>query len=641
MENISIIEKIKSNYILQNILSYIDDKQFLTKLFFHSKNLQKKYNINIFNYQEEFLNNRIKWEDYLCFISLTSFTEESKFKKDTLKKTLNKILSDYGFSFEDNTIKKIITNYFFCKNEKNNQKFVQNDDFYHIDIYSPFFDLFSKSEIFDEIFLIQIPFDLIKENRLIKDYISIFHKLNFKYSSIRINIEDLDQIKYINDLKIDFKKVKNLYFQQYQNKYEKADNNNIQFAKNILSLIESADKLVYFYLSLNFQKISSQSCQFINNCKLLEYLTIRDISFTSTFTLNLPNLKKLELFFCYNVELSKEINSKLNYLTLYNTYIYNFKQLDFPELEEIHLDEIQDMVFQNLKKIKKFAGNLNNLKLIGSQLLEEINIEINSFQELKTMMEKITSFKLLKKITLKLNQIKDEGISDFIFENTSVKEMHIYYKFKDGSCKFYSLQNKFINLSDLFIDIFCKGSYYSTTPPKYELLENPNSKVKNIHLYLSEEINEFKIYFQSYEKLESIYLNMTIRKINLENFFPLFNDKCNIIFKSLKSFTFRLYLGDPSFNIINNLYNNLDNTPNLIDFNIYCHPSGLNEDFYKKFIKKILSMKYIKRIDINILSNCDKFYSKKELKKLFPDINFNKFYEVNIKKPDSNSCTIY
>ena len=334
MENISIIEKIKSNYNIQNILSYIDDKNILTKLFFHSKKLQGKYNINIFDYQEEFFNNRIKWEDYLCF---TSNTLESEFKKDHLKKQLNKKLSDYNCNIEDKIIKKIVTNY-FCNNKKTKyQVNIDNENFYHIDIYSPFFDILSKLEIFDEIFLIQIPLNLIKECRLKKDYITIFKKLNLKISSIGINIEDVDEIKYINDLKIDFNQLKKLHIHQIQTN----TSNNSQLANKILSLIENANKLIYFSLSLNFQFINRKSYEFINNCKSLEYLNLRDIKFASGLTLYLPNLKKLDLVFCDNVILSKKINDKLNSLTIISSSIGDDKQLNFPELKKIYfLQEI-------------------------------------------------------------------------------------------------------------------------------------------------------------------------------------------------------------------------------------------------------------------------------------------------------------
>ena len=85
--------------------------------------------------------------------------------------------------------------------------------------------------------------------------------------------------------------------------------------------------------------------------------------------------------------------------------------------------------------------------------------------------------------------------------------------------------------------------------------------------------------------------------------------------------------------MLNNLYNNLDNMPNLIDFKLYCDLRKDNEAIYKRFIKKILSMKYIKNIDIIFLrENIFEYYSKKELQKIFQDIIFDKYNEITIRK---------
>ena len=157
-------------------------------------------------------------------------------------------------------------------------------------------------------------------------------------------------------------------------------------AKKILSLIENANKLIYFSLSLNFQYINRKSYEFINNCKSLEYLNLRDIKFASGLTLNLPNLKKLDLVFCDNVILSKEIIDKLNSLTIINSSIGDDKQLNFPELKKIYLS----------------ARNINKLLLqLESELLEVISIDIYSSYELKMILEKINYFKCLKKLTIK------------------------------------------------------------------------------------------------------------------------------------------------------------------------------------------------------------------------------------------------
>ena len=628
MENKSYMEKIKSDYIFQNILSYIEDKNILPKLFLFSKALKKKYNIDLLKYHEEYFNKRIKWTDYLCF---TQNTDKSEFKKNNdLKNKLDKILSDYNCSIEDNNIKSIINNYF-----SNNFK---DDNFYHIDIYSPFFDFLSKSEVFDEMFIIEIPFDLISQCHLNKDYISKFSKLNFKYSSISFSIANLNQIKYINEFKIDFNSLKKLQIRQLTNYSENEKNNkdyNNKLSSNILPLINSANNLVYFSLSLNFSNINSKSFEFINNFNLLEYLELRDLIFDTRFYLDLPNLKRLELFFCRNINLSKEINTKLKYLILYDTSIHSYRQFNFPELEEISLESYigREDVFQELKKLKKFKGNLNNFVTIESELLEEITIKINSFKDLEKMFEKINSFKLLKILTLTLENVKDEGITNIKFENTTVKKMHINYYPENNSCKFYNLPNKFTNLSDLFIYLHNKKDNYTLETPKYKFLENPNSKVKNIHLNIFKKINDFEINFQSYEKLETIDFYIFDNEMEIKNFFPLLCEKSDLIFKSLKSFSLQLFIFEFDFNILNNIYNNLDNMPNLIDFKLKVYLKECKDDIYKNFVAKVISMKYIKKIYIAISIKDNGFFSRKELKMLFPNININKFIQIDIQKP--------
>ena len=86
IDNKSILEKIKSKYIINNLLSFILDKAFFLKLFFYSKSLQNKVNIQLYDYIEEYFNKRIKWEDYLYPINYDDY----KYKIDFLKNKFEK-----------------------------------------------------------------------------------------------------------------------------------------------------------------------------------------------------------------------------------------------------------------------------------------------------------------------------------------------------------------------------------------------------------------------------------------------------------------------------------------------------------------------------------------------------------------------
>ena len=68
--------------------------------------------------------------------------------------------------------------------------------------------------------------------------------------------------------------------------------------------------------------------------------------------------------------------------------------------------------------------------------------------------------------------------------------------------------------------------------------------------------------------------------------FPILNEKCDIIFKSLK--TFKYYITDIDNQTLKNIYFNIDKMPNLKSFSL---DGKINdEDLYIKFIKKMLSL---------------------------------------------------
>lgn len=68
MEDLNLLEKVSSKYIISNISSYIEDEYFLYKLFLYSKSLQKKMNIEIINYKKIYNCKKIDYEKYLDYI---------------------------------------------------------------------------------------------------------------------------------------------------------------------------------------------------------------------------------------------------------------------------------------------------------------------------------------------------------------------------------------------------------------------------------------------------------------------------------------------------------------------------------------------------------------------------------------------
>ena len=71
--------------------------------------------------------------------------------------------------------------------------------------------------------------------------------------------------------------------------------------------------------------------------------------------------------------------------------------------------------------------------------------------------------------------------------------------------------------------------------------------------------------------------------------------------------------------------------PNLESFSFYYSIKYSDLDYYnEEVVKKLLALKLIKEILVNI--NDKDYYSKNELKSLYPEINFNKFKTVKLPK---------
>ena len=115
---------------------------------------------------------------------------------------------------------------------------------------------------------------------------------------------------------------------------------------------------------------------------------------------------------------------------------------------------------------------------------------------------------------------------------------------------------------------------------------------------------------------------------------PIFNENCNVIFKSLTKFHFN-YLTNRKFklNILNNVFNNIACMRNLKDFLLFCY-NDVSDDFREKFIKKLLLLNLTNiyfRIDNN-KDKKDEMFSENELKIINPNIDFSKYKEIYIYK---------
>ena len=535
------------------------------------------------------------------------------------------------------------------KDRKNKRiKNIQERDYGCIDFYSPFFDSLYESTVFKELFTILIStsgIERIKSYNLVNYFCNKFNDLNkleINYESLRIEYSNNDCLTYFEKFNINYNQLKKLEI--WNDSKNEVKNYNPNYF--IFPIIRKATNLIHLSIAYitNFKKSDPSQFNFINNFKYLEYLKIEHIKFNSKFLINLPTLKYLEIKACDNVEVTDETYKKLNTLDLIHPYekylIQNHKLNLLSDLKELKISYIIDDKNQNinLQNLKIYEGNLEIFNLIESPLLEEAKLEeeIISFKQFQMIMNKICTLKNLKVLYLKLNILiqKDEDISKIKFENNSLMTLYVDFKEEnyENSCKIFS-KLKFNNILNLTIINSITEIQYKKVIERRYLFRNL-IKLKNLDINIKYDLG-FNISFHSCENLETFHLSITKFVNDSLNFeFPILIGKCKKKFTSLKSF--KLYINGRKLNadIFNNIYNNLDNLLNLVDFSLHLNiKKDQLENVINKYIifcEKILSKKYIRRINIELFDG--PIYLEKNLVEMFPNLNFKKYYEVKINK---------
>ena len=641
MKKNKIIEQLKPLSLLNFIFNYVKDDNLKLKLFTYSKFFQKKFSIQLIDYQERYINQLgINFNNYLAV--------KYKYKENELKMKLEDNLLKNNIDININDIQKIaIKN--FEKKMKLYQDKINNNEFF-IDIYSPFFDSLSKNEIFDN-FTIKINVEDIEEFNLKNDYITIFDKMNksnSNYSSIYFGFKNSEDIKYLEDFNINFGQIKKLTIFQIDSEI---DNYN-DFFKMLFSFNNIGNNLIYLHLDIVINKfkqknieVEAKSFENLNNFKSLKYLKIYGFIFKPFLNLNLINLEYLSISHCSNIIINDKLFN-LKYLLLnFNINVKPKNMLKLPELEECALesklnfkDNYRLMIdFSSLKKIKVFKADTSDfLQLENNNILAKINLNpeenISKENEIK-IIEKILSIKTLNYINFYLTKIDIDDILNVPGENFSIQKFKLWSNNITKEFFFNKIQNKFPNVSELSIFV---SKISALNEISLEINENPISKVNRLFLNISGE-KEIKIDIQSFEKLESIDIYSYCDIINLKEALPFFNDNYQIKYNSLNRFQFRIYnKKEISFELLNNLYNNIDNMPNLKSFFLRCFSKSISESFYKQIIRKLLSLElksislYLKNVDSISLN--EKKYTFDELKEIYPEFNKDKFEYTIITK---------
>ena len=630
------LENIISKYIIENIFSFINEPNYIYKLINYSKRFQKKLNINLLNYKEIYFNERVNYDEYNYYKDRFHDYVNSK---ELLTEKYKKDILDYQINGKN--IKIFILNYYknYIKNKNNClYKFSKN-----IILDSPFLEVLSKSDIFGQLFNIVIHTGrYIKEEEELKN-ISKFkelNKYNSQYSSITFDYFCKSNINLIKDLDINYKQLKKLII-----KYDVSLNENCEILMNNLFSCDILNNLVYFELNFNcFSSTILQPKTFenINNFKSLEYLILNDVNFEPHFEFKLNNLKYLKIKHSSNIIFLNNNFFKLEYLKLYarNIRCKNNLLLICPELITLKLFIIDNSIIDtnNLKKLKIFKGKSDFLLLNNFESLEKIIIfdigEIN-------ILKKIISLNTLQEISITdETKFEDYELFETNEKNYSVNKLEIIFRMAKADFDFNKFLNNFPNLSDFNIQTHYKRPQYSCgykpniikKDEKIIIGENINSNINKINISLNTEGYTLKFNCKSYEKLE--YISLSVDTL-IFDYFPFFQQNNDKTFNSLKVFNCDInYDFKVALNFLENLFNNIDKMPNLRDFKLCCKKDfffGMNK--FQLYIKKLLTLKSIKNIYISLKYysyDDDKPFSRDELNKLWPDINFNRFKIIHI-----------
>ena len=638
MENQSLLMKINSKYIIEVISSYINGEDFILKLIKHSKSLQKKLDIGLIDYRYKYLEKRENIEDCLYDFDLIEDLLSNSFYKD---------------KYDQKSIIEVILFHLTKKSkQKANSEVFDDKNFIDLEFSNRLFNLIVELKIFDNILNINVNLEDLQSE--ITSNFEKMNKLNTKYPSLFFEFKDMNKINNIKDFKIKFNQIKRLSFYESYNDNE-YNNDIIDTYFNTITSFDILNNLVYFSLIFSEKrKISKDIFQKINEFKSLNNLGLEEIEVSDSFLLKLSNLKQLALLSCKNINLIDNTNNDNNILTklkklsishcIMSKHEPNWR-LKCPEVEFLHLGSLKEeenligysliIDFSSLKKVKYYNGDSINFNFLENNTsLEEVSLfdyEHTEEMEEKTL-ETICSIKSLKNIDFQLEKIYDSDISNIAEINKSVKTMKIELDYNHRSNYLYAIQNKFPNLENIHIithDQIFGGN------AELEIKENPECKIKDIKIDLRH-YYVVGIFCAPFEKLQSIEINCEERRCdysNLKDAFPIFNNKCDFIFKSLNSFKFE---GDDfvNKNIVDNIFNNISNMPNLVNFKLKCKiKEEIGEDSYNNFIIKVLSLKFIRRINISICRDKEnKMYSKEEIIKLCPNINLDHLYNINIQK---------
>ena len=658
-DNVSSQAKLDSKYLYQIIFSFIKIKNFKLELFKYSKEFQKKLDIRLIDYINVYLSNQnINFKPYFTFKKKFNTIED----KDILNKGLDNYLNTLNIDFD--SIEEYAINSY--ENENNNNQI-------KIDIYSPFFNSLLKKD-FNKNFEIKIPMDKIEKFNLKNDYISIIEKLNNSgldknYPCIYFKYKNPNDIDFLKDLKLKFNLLKRLKLKRINDEETQKEEMEIEtdsidtksfsnFYKALFSLPDIQNNLIDLVLKINKQNKKlyiPDSFQEINNFKALQNLYINGYNFENAFVLKLFNLQKLRIHDVKNFEFDENIAFNIKDLIILSSEkCKSNSKINFPELETLKFvnesyknSYINIFDFKSIKFLKKLVIDyesfikINDDDLSSLNCLEEVIILSNGRNGAEAI-KKLLLIKNLKTTNVFLD-IDDEILKDIQGENLSLET----FQLQEGRsvCELPKLQKLFPNIKKILIHsnktMYDTSGYWCLTcimerrgkaiPSIIDFKENKDCKTDKIHL-LGGGCKYIGFSCTSYENVKEIIIDIKnkIKAIPL----PILFDT-DRKYESLINFTFFNECNPGGYNIdisiLKSIYNNIDNMPKLKIFKLKCYTRKVDEEFYKDFIRKLLSLKLdqivlLVKYDVSGI----KRYSRQELKEIYPNMNHLDFSNIVI-----------
>ena len=284
------------------------------------------------------------------------------------------------------------------------------------------------------------------------------------------------------------------------------------------------------------------------------------------FILKLTDLKKLNISNCKNIAFDENIIYKIENLTINKSkIIYPKSLLIFPELK----------YRITLSFDSEFFEIISFLDLKNAKKLETIDSGVFYIDIEKECLEKIFDLNNLKSVNISYSNLNDEEIEKIKKYNLSVKTLSIS---EVDKVLLTNLIKKFPNSNEIY---YCP--YNKTAAHILEIKEDKNSKIDKITLtYIPDGI----LYCHSFESLKSLTISFYYKITNIEKIIPLFDSKCNVIFKSLRdlSIMFNYDINDEFLNV---LKTNLDFIVYLDNFTLDISPNDISEISIMILLKKL------------------------------------------------------